>query len=244
MENLDVRFHGICTHLDELNEPGARHRVVLLRCDDRHRPLLSMGPGAKVTKSGECECFSNVLIDDGDLHIQLDGVRVTMPGAAGGVHWESKWSCGMPKLTRLFPDLGPASDAKVRQEPPVGVAVWVDVNAGFLAPYVSCKKAVAVRLRTEYEEGRPARIEGRCWSHGVTWTFDFESGSRVQISNDCGHAGDDRDFIAHYQIVDEPPMDPPKLERLPECLPEPPEWADWPPGAHNASLGCSNSDYP
>src|ERR1044071_7733967 len=151
MNELDIRFHGICTHLDRESDTGVPHRVVLLQCDDAHRPLLDVPPDTQVDKTGQCECITS---DQGIY--RLNGVRVSLRGATGGLQRDGLWDCGVPKLkTQLCPELGEAKKSKVKDEPPVGVAVWVDVHAGTLGPYVSLKGAVAVRLQTTFGEQRP-----------------------------------------------------------------------------------------
>jgi hypothetical protein len=256
MGQLDVRFHGICTHFYDMNASGPPlHRVILLRCDDPgvapHRPLLSVPKDATVTRTGDaaCECVEEVHVLGGGRHFRLNGVHLTMVAAQGKLRRGELWGCGVPKLTQLYPGLGPVARGKVKQEPPVDVAAWFDVTAGTLEPYVSLKGAVAVRLLADFAEER-IRIEARCWNcPDVTWTFEVAGGSRVQLSNDCGTEGDVADFLLHYRIAENPPTDAPVLDHLPSCLPPgPPPWADRPPGwdpsLHNASLGCSNSDYP
>jgi hypothetical protein len=247
MGHLDLHFHGICTHFLDMNEAGPPlHRVVLLECDDRHAPLLSVPRDTTVTKTGDaaCECIREVALDDEDRHFQLDGAHLKLVDAHGPLTRDGLWDCGVPRLTRMFPDLGPIDPAKAKQWPPILVAAWFDLEHGLLGPYVSQKEAVAVRAEVHFREDR-ARIAAECWHcPGVTWTFEVPNGAHVRVSNDCGVAGDPTDFLLHYRIAKVTPLDPPTLDRLPDCLPKPPNWADAPPGMGNASLGCSNSDYP
>lgn len=246
MNNLEVRFHGICTHY---NVHPMLHRVILLQCEPGkegpHRAILSVPPSTKVKSGSGCQCIKRVDIHpaDGDHHYTLDGVHLTMVTPVKVVLLDPVlWWCGIPKLTRLYPALGPVSKEKVLDVPPVEVSAWFDVTAGSLTPYESLKGAVAVRLMVSFEEA--IQIQAKCWQCEETWTFTFEDGSVIRVSNDCGDAGDVHDFAVHFRIAEHPPTNPPLLTELPECLPERPAWADWPPGPQNASLGCSNSDYP
>lgn len=250
---LDVRFHGICTHYRGGEQVS--HRVVLLECDDAHRPLLAVPENAKVGKSGDpdCKCIVEIGREGTDVLYALHGVHLTMAEPVLGSQeldlqelllWDHMWACGVPSLKAMVRDLGPADPDKVLREPPHGVAAWFDVRSGVLGPYVSDKGAVAVRLRANVA-GNP-EIVARCWKCPDTvWTFTIQDGQWMRVSNDCGDASDEGDFRMHFRIAQLPPANAPNLEFLPVCLPEQPG-LDAPPGwgGGNASLLCSNSQYP
>jgi hypothetical protein len=260
MGELEIGFHGICTHFRDVSHSGSPlNRVVLLTCQDtnidHHRALLSVPPSVtvEVTGDADCKCLEPVEIADpghpNDRHYQLRVVQLRMLEPVGLLQWDPKlWDCGVPKLTQLFPGLGPAAFGKVRQEPPTLVSAWFDVTAGMLTPFVSRKGAVAVRLHAAFDG--PIRIEAKCWRcKDTTWTFTFtDEEPWARVSNDCGTAGDPKDFQIHYLIAEHPPEDGgPVIEKLPACLPppqNPPGPVDGPPGPFNASIGCSNSAYP
>ena len=136
------------------------HRVVLLECDDAHRPLLAVPDDAKVGRSGDpdCKCIVEIGREGTDVLYALHGVHLTMAEPVLGgqeldlqelLLWDQMWACGVPSLKAMVRDLGPADPDKVLREPPHGVAAWFDVRSGVLGPYVSDKGAVAVRLRVE-----------------------------------------------------------------------------------------------
>jgi hypothetical protein len=250
---LDVRFHGICTHYRGGEQVS--HRVVLLECDDAHRPLLAVPRETKIFRSGDpdCKCIVEAGTDGADVLYALHGVHLTIAEPILGrqelglqelLTWDRMWACGVPSLTAMHRGLGPADPDKVLREPPEGVAAWFDVSGGVLGPYVSRKGAVSVRLRADVP-GDP-EIVASCWKCPDTrWTFMIPDGLPVRVSNDCGSAGDDGDFRMHFRLAQLPPADAPNLEFLPVCLPQerqldaPPGW-----GWGNASLLCSNSQYP
>jgi hypothetical protein len=255
MGELDVRFHGICTHFNDEDGSPFR-RVVLLQCKepDPHHAMLSVPPSTKVAPIGnpDCKCIRKVEIDppDGDVHYELHRVHLTMPDQVGALTPSMLWGCGIPRLSEMYPELGPISNAKARQEPPAAdVAAWFTIRAGIPHPYMSGKGAVAVQLLGAFIG--PIQIVASCWEcPGTRWTFTFEDRAKVRVSNDCGAKGDPRDFLLHYQLAEHPPANPPTLKEPPGCTapgPHAPFLNDSPPGwsrFSNESLGCSNSDYP
>jgi hypothetical protein len=261
MRELEIGFHGICTHFRDVSHSGSPlNRVVLLECQDTmldpHHALLSVPPSVTVEVTGDagCKCLEPVggIVDPGhpeDRHYLLRVVKLRMLEPVGLLEWDPKlWDCGLPKLTQLYPGLGRAAFGKVRQEPPDLVSAWFDVTAGTLTPFVSLKGAVAVRLVAAFDG--PIRLEATCWRcKNTTWTFTFTDEPWARVSNDCGTPGDPKDFQIHYLIAEHPPEDGgPVIEKLPDCLPppqKPPRPVDGPPGREgNASIGCSNSAYP
>ena len=71
MGELEIGFHGICTHFNDVNRSEPLNRVVLLECpessiNDQHRALLSVPPSVMVEVKGDadCKCIERATVKD------------------------------------------------------------------------------------------------------------------------------------------------------------------------------------
>jgi|ERR1051325_507808 hypothetical protein len=235
--SVQVRFTGICTHLDNVN---GKHRVILVHAEHGayirektippHIPKLHIKPEYVVKIDGDLEGLKPT---ENENEWQLCGVALTFENSQGqSVEKESKYT-DIPKLSQ-YTAKAPGLSAEVTVKGQA--ACYFDLESGRMTSDTTPHGAV-YGIWNDDGNGLPVLRVTPFWNRESTTLIHLRPGAEVDIMHTGKQLVDSPyDFLLHYCILNYVPDD--------AKVPEENKKRTMKKNPGDISMGCSNSGYP
>ena len=239
--SVQVKFIGICTHLDNVN---GKHRVVLVHAEHGayintrsippHIPKLRVKSGDIISEpAGPIEGLKDLGIDGEWREWQLCGAELMMENPKGQ-STEPEPSYGdVPKLSALTKQApGLSAEVTVKGQ----AACYFDIEGGRMSSD-STEHGAIYAIWNEDSNERPVLRVTPFWNRDSITLIPLRDGAQIEITHTGKQQGDSPyDFLLHYCILNDVPGD--------AKVPDENQKLNMPKNPNDITMGCSNSGYP
>lgn len=244
MSDLEVQFHGICTHVIPGDDWRHSHRVVLPRPSvptpyHQHDGRLLIPIGA--AEPHDVMAFANESGGALDLEptssvysLRLNGVSLSVANGTGTYSWDPKsFRCGIFQLSDYANEqpMGPPNRDVVHGRNRERAHAYFEITNGVVSARVIDESAAAVLNVDTF--GAPVLRAVPFDPQGTTTELVLSRGAQIVMTHTADGSKNDH-FLLHFELATNKPQRPKYPNELPICI------------AYGAGLGpgCSNSTYP